>query len=100
MTIFMVMSLARSIADAKAHFAETIATAEAGEPVVITRHGKPVAAIIPAEDLVLLERLRDDSPQAGLAGIAGRWDDLDDWADSLQQISTARPAARPLPPLE
>jgi prevent-host-death family protein len=34
-----------SIADAKAHFSELIAQAEAGEEVIITRRGTPVARI-------------------------------------------------------
>lgn len=34
-----------AIADAKAHFAELIRKAEAGEAVVITRHGRPVAEL-------------------------------------------------------
>lgn len=34
-----------AIADAKAHFAELIRKAEAGEAIVITRHGRPVAEL-------------------------------------------------------
>jgi len=71
----MVMSITRSVADAKSHFADCIASAEAGDPVVITRHGKPVAAIVRAEDLAKINSLGEDSPQAGLAGIMGTWDD-------------------------
>jgi len=100
LTILWVMTTTRSIADAKAHFADAIASAEAGEPVLITRHGKPVAAIIPAAALALLERAQEDSPEAGLAGIAGRWSDLDDWLGHLDRIATDRPSARPIPPLE
>jgi prevent-host-death family protein len=33
--------------EAKAKFAEALATAENGEPVTITRHGTPVAMIVP-----------------------------------------------------
>lgn len=40
---------------------------------MITRHGKPVAALVPAAELEQLERLRAAGPAKGLAGIAGGW---------------------------
>lgn len=36
-----------SVAEAKAHLSELIAAAEAGEDVVLTRRGEPVATISP-----------------------------------------------------
>lgn len=36
-----------SVREAKAQFSAAIAAAERGEPVVVTRHGKPVATIMP-----------------------------------------------------
>lgn len=36
--------------EAKARFAELLQTAERGESVTITRHGKPVARIVPIDD--------------------------------------------------
>jgi prevent-host-death family protein len=62
-----------SAAKAKAEFAECIRRAEAGDPVVITRHGKPVVALVRADRLQQLERLRSAGPAAGLAGLAGGW---------------------------
>lgn len=62
-----------SAARAKAEFAEWVRKAEAGEAVVITRHGRPVAALVPADDVRQLERLRAAGPEAGLAGLAGGW---------------------------
>ena len=38
-----------SIAEAKAHLSELIDKAEAGEEIVITRHGKPVAQLSAAK---------------------------------------------------
>jgi prevent-host-death family protein len=35
-----------SLADAKARLSELIARAEAGEEIVVTRHGQPVARIV------------------------------------------------------
>jgi len=57
----------------KAEFAECVRKAEAGEAVVITRHGRAVAALVPADRLRQLERLRAAGPEAGLAGLAGGW---------------------------
>jgi prevent-host-death family protein len=37
-----------TIADAKAHFADLIRRAEAGERITLTRHGRPVAVLGPA----------------------------------------------------
>lgn len=36
-----------AIAEAKAQFAELIRRAEAGEPIELTRYGRPVAQIVP-----------------------------------------------------
>ena len=38
-----------AIAEAKAHFAELIRRAEAGEAIELTRYGRPVARIVAAE---------------------------------------------------
>ncbi len=46
---------------ARAQFADIISRAEyAGESTVIHRRAKPVAAVIPIEDLKLLERLEEE----------------------------------------
>jgi antitoxin (DNA-binding transcriptional repressor) of toxin-antitoxin stability system len=40
-----------TVADAKAHFAEYVRRVEAGERIVVTRHGKPVVELhAPAEE--------------------------------------------------
>jgi len=36
-----------SLADAKARLSELVSRAEAGEEIVVTRHGQPVARIVP-----------------------------------------------------
>ncbi|MGF7005952.1 type II toxin-antitoxin system Phd/YefM family antitoxin [Aminobacter sp. BE322] len=38
-----------SVAEAKAKFSELIKRAEAGEEIVVTRHGKAVARVVPPE---------------------------------------------------
>ncbi len=42
---------AMSLAHAKAHLSELLNTVESGEEVVITRHGRPVARVLPASPL-------------------------------------------------
>lgn len=78
-----------SVAEAKARFAEQIREVEKGEPVVITRHGKPVAALVRPEDLEQLERLRAAGPEGGLASIAGGWEG----SEELARILDASPRA-------
>ena len=68
------MSKNISIAEATAHLSVCIREAEQGEPILITRHGKPVAALVAAVHLEQLERLRKAGPQHGLASLAGGWD--------------------------
>jgi prevent-host-death family protein len=67
------MATTVSAAKAKAEFAECMRKAEAGDPVVITRHGKAVVALVRVDRLQQLERLRSAGPAAGLAGLAGGW---------------------------
>ena len=42
---------AMSLAQAKAHLSELLNAVESGEEVVITRHGRPVARVVPASPL-------------------------------------------------
>jgi prevent-host-death family protein len=84
-----------SAARVKAEFAECVRTAEAGNAVVITRHGRPVAALVPAESLKQLERLRAAGPQAGLAGLAGGWKGSDRLVATLARAPRSRPRALP-----
>lgn len=67
------MSKTVSVAQAKAELSQWIRWAENREPVVITRHRKPIVALVRLEDLAQLERLRAARPQAGLLSLAGGW---------------------------
>jgi prevent-host-death family protein len=49
-----------SIAHAKDHLAEAVRSAEAGEPVTLTRRGLPVAIILSMADYRRLSGRRDD----------------------------------------
>ena len=44
-----------TVRDARAHLATVISGALNGSPTVITRHGEPVAAVVPIEDFTILE---------------------------------------------
>jgi len=72
-----------SLSEAKTHLSSYIRTVETDEPVIITRHGKPVVALVKAEDLEHLQRLRQAGPQQGLASIAGGWEGSEELADIL-----------------
>lgn len=53
---------AMSLAHAKAHLSELLNTVESGEEVVITRHGRPVARVLPAipiKQMLPLQRLAE-----------------------------------------
>jgi prevent-host-death family protein len=86
-----------SAARAKAQFAECVRRAEAGDAIVITRHGKAVVALVRADRLHQLERLRSGGPEAGLAGLAGGWRG----SGELVRILTVsrRSKARRVPPI-
>lgn len=46
-------------ADAKTHFAELLARVEAGQEVTITKHGSPVARIVPVKRRYTIEERRE-----------------------------------------
>jgi len=72
-----------SVAAAKATFSECIRKVEAGNSVIITRRGKPVAALVSPNDLEHLERLRKAGPESGLASIVGGWENSEELASIL-----------------
>jgi prevent-host-death family protein len=49
-----------SIAEAKSQFSQVVDRAEAGEEITITRHGKPVARVVP----IVTEHDRDRAKKA------------------------------------
>lgn len=74
-----------SAADARKHLTELVNRVAYGkERVVLTRHGKRLCAIVPLEDLTLLDRVRgaasrNDVARALADHAAGRsvaWDEL------------------------
>jgi prevent-host-death family protein len=72
-----------SVAKVKATLSERIREAEHGETVLITRRGRPVAALVSAEALQRLQRLQGAGPEGGLASLAGGWKGSEELADLL-----------------
>jgi len=72
-----------SIAEAKATFSDCIRQVEAGSSVLITKHGRPVAALVCPGDLEHLERLKKAGPESGLVSIAGGWENSEQLATIL-----------------
>lgn len=79
------MAHERRISEARGDFSDTInRVAYRGERVVLTRHGRRVAAVVPVEDLELLERIEDardlDAVREALADPENRdrvpWEDV------------------------
>ena len=88
-------SLEVTVATAKACFAEYVRTAESGRSVVITRHGRKVAALVPAADVEELRRLRAAGPAAGLASLAGGWKGSETLHANLRRVKRTPPRRTP-----
>jgi prevent-host-death family protein len=73
------------LAEAKATLSDCIREVEGGKSVLITRHGKPVAALVHPKDLDNLERLKKAGPEGGLASLAGGWAGSDELARLLDE---------------
>jgi prevent-host-death family protein len=84
-------------AEAKAHFADLLRLAEKGEVVLITRYGKPVAALVGPGDIALLMRLRSRAPEDGLAGLVGRWQDSEELVEELEGVRDPAGPGRSIP---
>ncbi len=76
-----------SLAEAKATLSECIRKVESGKTLLITRHGKPVAALVRAKDLENFERLQKVGPEGGLASLAGGWKDSEEFVRILDESS-------------
>lgn len=73
-----------SLAHAKAHLSELLNTVESGEEVMITRHGRPVARLVPVSPLkqsMPLQRL------AALRQQVSAWENSS--AQSLRELRDA-----------
>jgi prevent-host-death family protein len=84
-----------SVVEAKARFSEVVREAEAGAIVMIRRHGRNVAAVVPANDAERMSRLRSAGPEKGLAAVAGGWKGSEELVSQLGAIRRTPPRRRP-----
>ncbi len=78
------------VAEAKRHFSELLDRVDAGERIVVARHGRPAAALVPPDE----ELLRRPGPApTGFAAIAGALDELDDIVHDITPIAARRRTA-------
>lgn len=89
------MTKSLSVAEVKAHFADCVRKVEAGGAFVITRHGKPVVALVPATEVQELERLRAAGPSGGLASLAGGWKGSEDLVKAVSGLRRTGPRSLP-----
>ena len=94
------MSRNLSIVEAKSHLSDCIRDVEHGGTVLITRHGKAVAALVPAEILEHVERLRKAGPNGGLASLAGGWKGSEELVRFLERSKRTKPRKHPVLDLE
>ena len=80
-----------SIVEAKTHLSDCIREVEQGGSVLITRHGKAVAALVPANIIKHVERLKKAGPQGGLASLAGGWKGSEDLVQLLERSKRSKP---------
>ena len=87
-----------SASEAKAKFSDFVRAVEQGELLIITRHDKPVAALVRPENIKQLERLRAAGPEGGLASLAGGWEESDELVRIVAE--TPRTTYRIVPDME
>ncbi|MCB9536102.1 MAG: type II toxin-antitoxin system prevent-host-death family antitoxin [Myxococcales bacterium] len=87
------MKKSLSVADAKKSFSECLSRAAAGEPTVITRYGRPVAAIVPIDEIEAARGPR--GPRGTLLDLVDL-EDTDELAEVLDRIVAERGAPRPV----
>jgi prevent-host-death family protein len=77
------MATKASVSEIEAHFSDFVRTAEGGGTVLVTRHGKPVVAMVPASEVAQLERLRAAGPEKGLISVAGGWEGSEELVEGI-----------------
>ncbi len=92
------MSRVCSVVEAKARFSRCVREAEQGEPVVLTRHGRSVAALVPMDLFEEVRRLRAAGPAGGLVSLAGGWEGSQEVAE--EALHYGRSAGRGVPGLD
>jgi prevent-host-death family protein len=79
-----------SAAQAKSRLADCLRKAKHGEPVIITRNGKPVAVLV-SVDRVVRKKPKTALTGTGLAGLAGGWKGSEDLVRALGKLRRTQP---------
>jgi prevent-host-death family protein len=80
-----------SVAEAKSRFSELVNRAAYGkERFLIERRGKPVGAIVSAEDLARLEAGGTTRKPEGLLAAAGALADVEDFEEIMEEVIRQR----------
>jgi prevent-host-death family protein len=80
-----------SIAEAKGQLSELVRrTSVKGERFVISRHGRPVGALVSNDDLERLEALEPERAPKGGAATAGLFADAPDWEEIMDDVMRSR----------
>ncbi len=90
------MASSMNVADAKKHLSELMSrVAYNHERFLILRHGKPMAALVSAEDLARLEQ--DKVAPRGLLAAVGAWADFEELDQVIKDIYLHRQQAEDRP---
>jgi len=72
-----------SVAEAKSHFSEYISkVAYADKRIIITKRGKPIAALVSVEEI---KKLKSSEESKGLGEIIGKWVNFEDMEDNVKR---------------
>ena len=92
----VIMTEANGVAETKRRFAELIDRVLDGERFVVTRRGRPVAALVPAT-----ADETDEAPKyLGLAAFAGAMADWPEFEETMAEVIASRASAGQRPPPE
>ena len=80
------------VIDFKRHLSDYVGKSQHGNVrVIVTKHRRPVAAVVSMNDLHILEA---QDATSGLASIAGKWSHYDEVESSLRQVVGKRSEER------
>lgn len=93
------MAETMGVAEAKRRFSELIERVRAGERFVVTRRGKPVLALLPAETE---EGESSGERPRGLLSVVGALADVEGFEETMREVYASRRKrrSRPVPHLE
>ena len=90
----VIMTETISVAETKRRFSDLIERVLAGEHFVVTRRGRPVMALVPADE----ETTGAKPTYLGLAAFAGALEDFPEFADVMAEVIASRQTAGHRPP--